>query len=133
MTTALKTNRSLWKYIGLSIVTFGIYGIVCFTKISKEINLIAKDQKKTTNYCLMYFVFSVLTLGIAWLVWHHRISNKMAAELEKRGLSYNFSSKTFWGWGVFGSLLFGVGPFIFLHRFFKAMNMLAADYNAKGE
>lgn len=44
----LKTNRSLLKYILLSIITFGIYGIVVMSNISSDINTIASryDGKK---------------------------------------------------------------------------------------
>lgn len=37
----LPTNRSLLKFILLSIITLGIYGLVVMTKISTEINTIA--------------------------------------------------------------------------------------------
>lgn len=37
----LPTNRSLLKFVLLSIITLGIYGLVVMTKISTEINTIA--------------------------------------------------------------------------------------------
>jgi hypothetical protein len=40
---------------------------------------------------------------------------------------------TFWGWYVLGTLLFGIGPFVFIHKFLKASNQINADYNQKGE
>lgn len=56
----LKTNRSLLKYILLSIITLGIYGIVVMSNISSDINTIASryDGKKTMHYCLVFFIFS---------------------------------------------------------------------------
>ncbi len=44
----LPTNRSLLKFVLLSIITLGIYGLVVMTKISTEINTIAGpyDNKK---------------------------------------------------------------------------------------
>ena len=62
----LKTNRGLLKFILLSLITFGIYGIVVMSSVSTDINLIAGkyDGKKTMHYCLVYFIFSWLTLGI---------------------------------------------------------------------
>ena len=59
----LKTNRGLVKYVLLSLITFGIYGIVAFSSISTDINLIATkyDGKKTMHYCLLVFIFSYLT------------------------------------------------------------------------
>lgn len=129
----LKTNRGLLKYILLSIITLGIYGLVAFSGVSSDINVAASryDGKKTMHYCLLVFIFSWLTLGIAPFVWFHRISARMGRELARRGIAYNFGAGSFWGWYILGSLI-AVGPFIYIHKFFKAMNLIAADYNVKG-
>lgn len=129
----LKTNRGLLKFILLSIVTFGIYGIVVMSTISTDINYIASkyDGKKTMHYCLLVFLVGPITLGIADLVWYHRISNRIGGELTRRGLGYSFGAGTFWGWNILGAFIV-VGPFIYQYKLFKAMNMLAADYNVKG-
>ena len=129
----LKTNRGLLKFILLSLITFGIYGLVVLSKISEDINTIASkyDGKKTMHYCLVFFIFSWLTIGIVPIVWQHKISNRIGNELRRRGIDYSFSAGTFWGWGVLGALIV-VGPFIYYHKFFKSMNLLSADYNQKG-
>lgn len=129
----LKTNRSLLKMILLSLITFGIYGLVVMSAVSTDINLIASryDGKKTMHYCLVYFIFSWLTFGIVPLVWGHRISGRIGNELTRRGISYQFGSATYWLWGILGSLII-VGPFIYTHKMLKSMNLLAADYNTRG-
>lgn len=129
----LKTNRSLIKYILLSAITFGIYGLVVMSTLSTDINIIAGryDGKKTMHFLLVTLIFSWLTCGIVPLVWYHRLSNRIGTELSRRGITYPFSSGTFWGWGILGSLII-VGPFIYFHRLFKSMNMLAGSYNARG-
>ena len=129
----LKTNRGLLKYILLSIVTLGIYSLVLMSAISSDINTIATkyDGKKTMHFCLLFFVFSWLTCGIASIVWCHRISKRIGNELSRRGIAYSFGAGSFWGWNVLGSFIF-VGPFIYLHKLCKAMNLLSADYNVKG-
>ena len=132
-TYQLKTNRGLLKFILLSAITFGIYGLVIMSQISVDINTIASryDGKKTMHYCLLVFIFSWLTLGIAPIVWQHRISARMGKELTRRSIGYSFGAGSFWGWGVLGSLIV-VGPFIYLYKFFKSINLLAANYNEKG-
>jgi len=130
----LRTNRGLAKFFFLSLITFGIYGIVVMSHISTEINDIATkhDGRKTMHYCLIYFIFSWLTFGIAPLVWYHRLSDRIGDELVRRHLPYSFGAGTWWGWGFFGALLFGIGPLIYIHKLMKAMNFLAADYNVNG-
>ncbi len=129
----LKTNKGLLKYILLSIITCGIYGLVVMSSVSSDINIVASryDGKKTMHYCLLTFVVAPITFGIAGLVWSHRISNRIGAELKRRGIAYNFSASDFWLWNVLGSLIV-VGPFVYLHKLFKATNLMNADYNVKG-
>ncbi|MBQ4081716.1 MAG: DUF4234 domain-containing protein [Clostridia bacterium] len=129
----LKTNRGLLKFILLSIVTFGIYALVFYSSISNDINIVASryDGKKTMHYCLLCFLVSPITFGIAGIVWMHKISNRIGNELKRREVGYSFCAADYWLWGVLGSLIF-VGPFVYLHKLSKAMNLLCEDYNAKG-
>lgn len=129
----LKTNRGWLKTILLSIITFGIYGLVMYSGISNDINTIASryDGKKTMHYCLLVFIITPITFGIGAIVWSHKISNRIGKELARRGINYSFGAGTFWGWNVLGALI-GVGPFIYLHKLCKAMNLLCADFNEKG-
>ena len=129
----LKTNRGMVKTILLSLITFGIYGLVVMSSVSSDINTIASryDGKKTTHYCLMVFVFSWLTFGIAPFVWGHKISARIGRELNRRGIRYSFGAGSFWGWEILGVFLF-VGPFIYMHKLLKAMNKLSEHYNMYG-
>ena len=43
----------------------------------------------------------------------------------------SFGAKDFWLWCILGSLIV-VGPFIYFHKFFKSVNLLAEDYNFSG-
>lgn len=129
----LPTNRSLGKFFWLSLITFGIYGLIIMTNISTDINLIAtrRDGKKTMHYCLVYFLFSWLTLGILPLVWYTKLSTRISNELRARGIVYSFSAKHFWLWNILGACII-CGPFIYYHKLLTAMNLLSADYNARG-
>lgn len=129
----LRTKRGLFKYIFLSIITLEIYSIVCLSHISNEINKIASkhDHRHTMHYCLVFFLLSWLTLGIFPLVWWSMLCSRMDDELTRRNIDYKFGAGHYWGWDIFGTLIL-IGPFIFYYKFFKAMNLLNADYNEKG-
>ena len=129
----LKTNKGLFKYIFLSIITFGIYGLVVMSSLSTDINIVASryDGKKTMHYCLLAFIVAPITFGIASFVWFHKISNRIGNELKRRNIAYSFSCADFWLWNIIGSMIF-VGPFIYYHKLFKADNLICADYNVKG-
>ena len=129
----LSTNYSLVKMIFLNLITFGIYSIVIDSRMGTDINTAAGryDGKKTMHYCLLVFIITPITFGIGAIVWSHKISNRIGKELARRGINYSFGAGTFWGWNVLGALI-GVGPFIYLHKLCKAMNLLCADFNEKG-
>lgn len=129
----LKTNKSLLKFILLSLITFGIYGLVVMSSVSESINIVASryDGKKTMHFCLLAFIISPITFGIGTIVWFHRISERIGNELRRRNIPINFSASTFWLWDVLGSLII-VGPFVYFHNLFKAVNALCESYNMYG-
>ena len=129
----LRTNRSMVKFYLLSFVTLGIYGLVLMSHVSVEINHIASqhDGRRTMHYCLMLFLLSWLTLGIYPLIWYRNLCSRIGDELYRRNINYKFGVGCYWGWNIFGSLII-VGPFIFCHKFLKAMNKLCDDYNING-
>ncbi len=129
----LKTNKGLLKYILLSLITFGIYGLVVMSAVSNDINITAGryDGKRTMHFCLLYFLVGWLTFGIGYIVWYHKISARIGNELKRRNIAYSFGAADFWLWNVIGSIIV-VGPFIYLHKLLKATNLINADYNVKG-
>ena len=129
----LKTNKGLAKFIFLSMITLGIYGLVVMSSLSNDINIAASryDGKKTMHYCLLAFLVGPITLGIAYIVWFHKISNRLGRELRRRNIAYNFSASDFWLWNVIGSIIV-VGPFIYYHKLFKSCNLICKDYNQRG-
>ena len=129
----LPTNRGAAKAIFLTIITFGIYGLVLFTKMGDELNITATkyDGNRTMNYCLLFFVVGPLTLEIGTLVWFCKFSTRIGNELRRRNINYSFGQNDFWLWNVLGILIV-IGPFVYLHKVIKAINLINADFNIKG-
>ncbi|MBQ8768481.1 MAG: DUF4234 domain-containing protein [Oscillospiraceae bacterium] len=129
----LKTNKGLLKFILLSLITFGIYPLVVMSAVSNDINIVASryDGKKTMHFCLLMFIIGPITFGIAYIVWYHKISARIGGELKRRGIDYSFGASTYWLWNVLGSLI-AIGPLVYLHKLFKAVNKMNAHYNVNG-
>ena len=130
----LKTNKGLLKTILLSIVTFGIYPLVVMSSVSTDIDVVASryDGRKTMHYCLLFFVVAPITLGIASFFWYHNISERIGNELRRRDIPYSFGAADYWLWCILGSMLFGIGPLVYLHKLFKAVNLMNEHYNNYG-
>ena len=128
----LPAGRGLGKMFFLGILTLGIYPTVIWSRIVTELNLAASryDGKRTMPYFAMCTLAPV-TLGIYVWVWFHEFCGRVGAELDRRGIHYHFGAKTFWLWGVLGSLIL-VGPFIFVHKLMKSMNLINEDFNRRG-
>ena len=128
----LPTRRGLAKMFFLGMITLGIYPLVIYSKIITELNIVASryDGRRTMPFLGMV-VLSPLTLYIYPYVWFHNVCERIGNELQRRGIDYKFGPAHFWLWNLLGSLIL-VGPFIFLHKLMKSMNLLNADFNAKG-
>lgn len=128
----LPTGRGLLKMFFLSFLTLGIYPVVIWSRMASELNITASryDGERTMPWLGMLLV-SPLTLGIYVFVWHHGFCRRLGAELARRNIPYRFGAGDFWLWNILGSLIL-VGPFIFLHKLTKSMNLVNGDFNVNG-
>ena len=128
----LPDKRSLWKMVLFGILTLGIYPAVIWSRMVTELNILASrhDGRRTMPYFAM-MMLAPITLGIFTFVWMHKLCGRIEGELLRRDLDYSFGPRHFWLWNILGSLIL-VGPFIFLHKLCKAMNLLNKDFNDRG-
>lgn len=125
---------SFGKLFGLSLITCGIYGLIYYAKRADDINFLTSryNEKPLMNFWLVYLLLSSLTCGILPIVWMHQFCQRIGEEADRRGVNTgNFSSSTFWLWGVLGAFI-GVGPIIFQYKLAETTNAIARDYNARG-
>ena len=129
----LSTKRGLIRFLFFTVITCGIYTLFFVAGLAEDMNLLASrhDGKRTPNLLLLPFI-TVLTLGIGYFVYWHRFAARIREELWRRRIDYEFGPGKFWGWGVLGTLLIGIGPLIFFHKLCVAMNEMSADYNLHG-
>lgn len=127
-------KRGLVKIVLLSIITFGIYGLIHVCGIVKDLNKCRQghgETKKSMNPIGVVFL-SVITLGIVPIVWGHRLTKRMSDELEYRDISYSLKEWHYW---VYEILLCEtvVCPIIYLHKLIKASNLINKHHNTYGD
>ncbi len=67
--------RSVGKALVLSIITFGIYGIYWFIKITDEVAEITGDHNNASGG--MAFFLTLITCGLYELFWAYKMGEKL--------------------------------------------------------
>ncbi len=125
----VKTDRSLLMYILLNIITCGIYSWFFIHSMSRDINIVCREDGQKTAGLLTYILLCLVTCGIYSWIWSYGFANRLYTNAPRYGLMFSESGTTVLMWNIFGILLCCIGPFIALHIMIKNMNILAGAYN----
>ena len=125
----LKTNRGLLAFILLSIITCGIYEFFFIHSLAKDVNTACEGDGQHTAGLLKLILLSLITCGIYAIVWQYKLGNRLAYNANRYGLMFTENGTSVLLWGLFGSLLCGVGPFVAWHIILKNTNSLCMAYN----
>lgn len=123
-------QRSLLGFIGLSIITLGIYGLVFVYKMTKDINTLTANNSPETSPGLAVVLY-MFTCGIYPLIWYYQQGQKLYDAGTTMGVQVNEKGSSYLLWIILGSFLFGLGPIIALYKFLKNYNNLALIFNNK--
>lgn len=120
-------NRKFWKLLLFTIPTFGIYNIVFWYRLTKDLNEMTPNQKKTKNYILVIFL-SIITFGIYHWVWFFYLCDKIETTGKRYKINVLPGAGTMLGLKTFGTF-FILGPFIANYLAIHNMNNVAHAYN----
>ena len=125
----LDQNRSLGKYILLTMVTCGIYAYIFIYQLAKDVNVMCEGDGQHTTELLPFILLTMVTCGVYAIIWYYQLGNRLAANAGRYGLAFQENGTTILLWQLFGSALCGIGPFIAWNIIIKNTNALAAQYN----
>ncbi len=125
----LQTDRSLWMYILLSIITCGIYSYYFIYKMAKDVNVACSGDGDNTGGLVQFLLLSLITCGIYAWVWHYKLGNRLAYNAPRYGLVFQENGTTVLMWMLFGSLLCGIGAFVAMNILIKNTNSICFAYN----
>ncbi len=128
----LNTDRGLAKYIVLSVVTCGIYGLIMLHGIAKDLNTAFEGDGEETPGIWMYILMTLLTCGIYAIFWMYWTGNRIA----KSGrlmydLHFEENGTTLLIWDLFAASTCGIGGFMMWHYLLKNTNIVCRAYNEK--
>lgn len=79
-------KKSLLKYILLSVITLGIYGIVYMYSFTKDVEVLCEgDERKSYNYIIVVLL-SIITLGIYYIYWLYKEADRLHEKARKQNL-----------------------------------------------
>ncbi len=127
MEKMVNENRKFWLLLLLTIPTLGIYNIVFWYQLTKDLNDMNPKQKRIKNYILVVFL-SIITLGIYHWVWFFYLCDRIQTTGARYKIKVRPGAGTMLGLKTYGTF-FLLGPFIANYLAIHNMNMVAHAYN----
>ncbi len=81
------TNRNIVLCIVFTIITFGIYGIYWFVKMTDETNAMAGNNQLASG--VLAFVLTLVTCGLYSLYWSYKMGEKVDQINDNQGGNSN--------------------------------------------
>ena len=114
----------------LSIVTFGIYPLFFWHGYIRDVNKVCAGDGKNTSGLLVLILLSIITFGIYAIVWEYGMQNRLRDNASRYNAGVIKGGGAVLCWAIFGSFLFGIGPFVALYIEIDSLNRLCYGYNA---
>lgn len=128
---ALNENRSVIKFLFLSIITLGIYEIFYLYRLIKDVNTICEDDDRQSPGIFAYYFFSVITFGLYSIFYWYRVADMLSLSAKRRNVPCDISAGFVCLCFVLNYFSFSIGSLVGIYKVIQATNDLAADYNRK--
>lgn len=124
--------HSFWKYLLLSIITCGIYGIYFLYGYVKALNKICEgDGKESKNY-IVVLLLSMITCGIYGFYWWYVQGERLYQIAPKYNVKVREKGSSILVWELLGcTVMPGIGMFAATYIMFDNMNVIAKVYNGE--
>ena len=122
--------RSFWKYLLLSFVTCGIYGIYFLYGYVKDMNRLCEgDGKESKNY-IVVLLLSVITCGIYGIYWWYVQGERLHNIAPRYNVNVREKGSGILLWEILGcTIMPGIGMIVVTYIMVDNMNILAKAYN----
>lgn len=121
-------KRNFVTYLLLSIITLGIYHIIFWNKLSKEVDVLCEgDGKKTMKYVFAWLL-SIPTLGIFGIIWKCKLAERLKTNAPRYDLKFSEGKGIIAVLSTLG-LVFLAGPSIGHYVLLKNYNAIGAAFN----
>lgn len=124
--------RKFWKYLLLSVITCGLYGIYVLYGYVRDVNRVCEgDGKESKNYIIV-LLLTTLTCGLYGLYWWYTQGERLYNVAPKYGLRIKERGSSILIWIILGcTIMPGLGMLVAIYIMFDNMNRIAMAYNGE--
>ena len=126
----LKTDRSLFAYIALGIITCGIYDLYVLYDMVKSVNTACAGDGDDLMDFWLAFLLTMVTGGIFAYYYYYKIGQKLYNNAGRYGLYFQENGNTILLWMLLGMVSCGICSLIGMYYLLRNTNQLCAAYNA---
>jgi len=126
----LKTDRSLFAYIALGIITCGIYDLYVLYDMVKSVNTACAGDGDDLMDFWLALLLTMVTGGIFAYYYYYKIGQKLYNNAGRYGLYFQENGNTILLWMLLGMVSCGICSLIGMYYLLRNTNQLCAAYNA---
>lgn len=123
--------RSFWKYLILSCITFGIYGIYVMYGYVKDLNKVCEGDGKPSKNYIVVILLSMVSCGIYGLYWYYTQGERLYRIAPKYGIQIREKGSTILLWSLLGVVTFGISSMAVTYILFDNLNLIGKIYNGE--
>ena len=132
MATHIKNDRGLIKYILLSFVTCGIYGLWFIYDLAKDVNIMCEGDGKKTAGLIKVMLLSLVTCGIYSIYWWIAIADRMYLNGPRYNAQVPNKGSSVLMWILLGCFCLPILVYVGMYQVIENANVLASAYNERG-
>lgn len=126
-------QRSFASYLGLSLITLGVYSIYFWYKYVKDVNEVCEeDGKKSPNYFVV-LLLSYVTCGIYGIYWWYTQGERLYKAGQRYEVPVREKGSTILLWMLAGVVTGGAGVFIAQYILVDNLNFIVLKNNGEGD
>ena len=129
MKPRMNADRSFWKFLILSTVTFGIGGLFYMHRIAKDVNIMCEEDGKHSPGVLACILLTLLTCGIYRMLWWCNMHDRMRAAAKHFDTTIDQTTSGLMLLFIGGYFLWGIFDLIAIYKFNNSINELSVAYN----
>lgn len=125
----IRTDRSFWKLLLFSYLTFGIYEFWYYHKMVKDVNTMCEGDGKKSPGVLVWFLLSLVTCGVYNVFWWCNMHDRIRAAAKRYDATIEQTTSGLALYHIGAYFVMGILSWVAIYKFIDSLNQLSVAYN----